>query len=553
MAAINYEEYSKALEETILRLQKADRNNKDEITLSLEKICDILKIAKIKMLKTPLNSDLELHEDLESVIFDSGDSDEQKRISLVENTEFIVKFEFTFFKKKNCEDWDDEDTDRILSLQKIIFVHLAWFQLIEYFINVQNYDTRFHIHNVSYAFEQIQKHIDNGTLSQYGFASFNIHSLTSINKQLGDEKGTLLIKKYFQEIESLVEENGFVCTIGGDNGIILFKKNLMETLVAFFAGAYIKYGDDDEEKIELKSHAGIRIDLDDFNSISEIIDSTNMLVQLSKVKSGSKILFYDDDIKNLNAKAKQIEQIFKSALRNEEFQVYYQPKVNLHDYSLCGAEALVRWIHNGEKIFPDDFIPVLENNGSIKNLDRYMLNHVCAHIKKWINEGKKVVPISINLSRATLQVPNLLNLIFDTIENYKIPKTLIQLELTESASGARDVDLKHIINGLHEAGISTAIDDFGTGFSSLSIIHDLPWDMLKIDKSLLKGSQKEGSREHIMFKSIITMAKNIDLNCIVEGVETRDDIRLLKECDCYLAQGFYFDRPLPVEEFETRM
>ncbi|MCR5080219.1 MAG: EAL domain-containing protein [Treponema sp.] len=552
MAEINYEEYTKAFEEAVTKLQSINGDRK-KIPPLLEKICSILRIAKINVIKEPLNSDMSLHGELETVLFDGGDCDDTRYLVFTEKTENVVKIDFIFFQKKDSEDWDDGERERIHSLQKIIFVHLGWFQLIDFFKNIQNYDTRFHVHNVSYAFEQIQKHIDNGTLNEYGLASFNIHRLTTINRQMGEKKGTLIIKKYFQEIEAIIKNKGFICATGGDNGIILFKKELLETLVAFFAGVEIKIDDEIDGKIELKSHAGIRTDMDDFNSIPELIDSVNMLVQLSKQKSGLKIIFYDDDIKKHNAKKKHIEQIFKAALRNEEFKVFYQPKVNLHNYSLCGAEALVRWIRADEKIFPDEFIPIIENNGSIKNLDLYMLNHVCASLKRWINEGKKVVPVSVNLSRATLHVPNLLNMIFDTIDSYRIPHTLIQIELTESASGANDIALKHIITGLHEAGISTAIDDFGTGFSSLSIIHDLPWDVLKIDKSLLKGSQKEGSREQIMFKSIISMAKNIDLTCIVEGVETREDVRLLKESDCYLAQGYYFDRPMPEEDFEKKL
>ncbi|MEE1181666.1 MAG: EAL domain-containing protein, partial [Treponema sp.] len=224
--------------------------------------------------------------------------------------------------------------------------------------------------------------------------------------------------------------------------------------------------------------------------------------------------------------------------------------VNPHNYKLKGAEALVRWNHEDAIILPDEFIPVLENNLSIRDLDFYMLNHVCMDIKNWLSAGKDVPKVSVNLSRATLKVMNLVKVITSTIDNYGIPRSLIEIELTESASDASNEDLRPLVTELNREGITTAVDDFGTGFSSLILIKELPWDVLKIDKSLLKGAHKDGSRDQLMFKSIISMAQTLGLECIVEGVETKDDVRILKESGCYNAQGFYFSKPLPKEDFE---
>ena len=180
-----------------------------------------------------------------------------------------------------------------------------------------------------------------------------------------------------------------------------------------------------------------------------------------------------------------------------------------------------------------------------------MLNHVCADIKRWIAEGKEVPQVSVNLSRATLNMNNLVDIITTTIDKYGIPRRLIQIELTESASDAANEELRPLVEGLNREGISTAVDDFGTGFSSLSLIKELPWDVIKIDKSLLKGAQKDGSRDQLMFKAIIAMANTLGLECIVEGVETKEDVRILKESGCFMAQGYYFSKPKSKEEFES--
>lgn len=254
-----------------------------------------------------------------------------------------------------------------------------------------------------------------------------------------------------------------------------------------------------------------------------------------------------------NLSTDELFELYQEGFSNREFFVYYQPKVNLKNYALAGAEALVRWNHEGSMIMPDSFIKMLEKNGEIRELDYFILNCVCADIKRWIQMGKKPVQISVNLSRCNLSNENIVQIIKETIDKHSIPRSLIQIELTESAEQDDNEALKSLIWGLHEAGISTAVDDFGTGFSSLSLIRELPWNTLKIDKSLLDGAQIIGSREQMVYQSIIALAKGLGLECITEGVETKEQISLLKKSECFLAQGFYFDRPLPRIEFEKRL
>lgn len=248
-----------------------------------------------------------------------------------------------------------------------------------------------------------------------------------------------------------------------------------------------------------------------------------------------------------------VEALYRTSFDNNEFYVYYQPKINLKNYSLAGAEALVRWNHEGDLVIPDKFIPVLEENGAIKDLDYLMLKKVCDDVKLWLERGKKVPQISVNLSRTNLVDNEIAKKIISVIDEAQIGRKYIQIELTESAGGANPESLKNFVWSLHEAGISTAVDDFGTGFSSLSLIRELPWDALKIDRSLLEGAQIAGSREQLVYKSIISLAHGLGLECITEGVETKEQVSLLKESECYLAQGFFFDRPLPAVEFEKRL
>lgn len=254
-----------------------------------------------------------------------------------------------------------------------------------------------------------------------------------------------------------------------------------------------------------------------------------------------------------DAKARQVEDMFPQAIKNEEFLVYYQPKVLLNSYKLTGAEALCRWKHDGKLVPPGDFIPVLENSHLICELDFYMLDHVCRDIRGWLDTNKPVVKISVNLSRRNIGTPNLLEKIVAIIDKYKVPHELLEIELLESATELNDEDLEELVNGFRTNGVSIAVDDFGTGFSSLALIRNLPWDVIKIDRSLLPEKPDERSERYTMLKHLLSMLYDMGFKCVVEGVETAEQVRMLKDNHCYVAQGFYFDRPLPKEEFETRL
>lgn len=270
-----------------------------------------------------------------------------------------------------------------------------------------------------------------------------------------------------------------------------------------------------------------------------------------RLKTGC--VFFDENLKKNRNEVKLVESAFSDAIENEEFQVYYQPKVYLKDYTLRGAEALCRWFKDGKMIPPDKFIPALEQSKSICVLDFYMLEHVCCDIRRWLDEGRPVVKVSVNLSRRHLGDMDLLDNIISRIDKYNVPHKYIEIELTETTTDVKFSDLRKIVFGLREAGISTSIDDFGMGYSSLNLIKELPWSVLKIDKSFLPDENDTDSQKYVMLKHIIALAQDIGLECIVEGVASSEHVRLLKENNCFLAQGFYFDRPMSVEGFEKRL
>lgn len=279
--------------------------------------------------------------------------------------------------------------------------------------------------------------------------------------------------------------------------------------------------------------------------IAEIASRSNRLAPYSE---------FNEELKKRVEQKKLLESLFFDAVDKEEFLVYYQPKVNLTNYTISGAEALCRWRHNGELVPPIRFIPILEQSHNICVLDFYMLEHVCRDMRSWIDEGLPLVKISVNLSRMHLGDDKLAERITAIIDKYDIPHKYIEIELTETTTDVDFRELKKVVSALHNAEISTSVDDFGVGYSSLNLIRDLPWNVLKIDKSFLPEDSDDNKKaKRVMLKYVISMAQELGLECIVEGVESPAQVELLKNCSCFRAQGFLFDKPLPVEVFTQKL
>lgn len=238
------------------------------------------------------------------------------------------------------------------------------------------------------------------------------------------------------------------------------------------------------------------------------------------------------------------------ALENKEVKVYFQPQYDANTGQMKGAEALARWIKpDGTIVMPKDFIPFMEREGLILGLDWYMLEEVCIFLKKQKEQGAKMVPISVNFSRKHLEESDFEHRLNSIIDLYGVSHETIVVEITETTF-ADDIDVvKAFCNKVRQNGYKVAIDDFGSGFSSLSFLKDIDIDILKIDRSLLKGNF-EDDKERIVLETIIMLANRLKLCTVAEGVETKEQLGFLRTCDCMEIQGFLFAKPMPASDFE---
>lgn len=241
-----------------------------------------------------------------------------------------------------------------------------------------------------------------------------------------------------------------------------------------------------------------------------------------------------------------------AAIQNKEFVVYFQPKVSISDMRIAGAEALVRWNFNGQILPPVKFIPFCERTGLVIDIDFYVLEETCKKMREWIDNGLDVVRISVNFSKYHFNEAGVAERIYKVIKEYNIPPELIEVEFTETAYLDKEELLEYTVDKLKSYGIKSSIDDFGSGYSSLNLLQNMDFEVVKIDKSLLgKGVENEKAKKVI--SSIIHMAKELKMEVLAEGVETSEELKLLQDLKCDVVQGYFFDKPLPVEDFEARL
>lgn len=280
-------------------------------------------------------------------------------------------------------------------------------------------------------------------------------------------------------------------------------------------------------------------------------DRTSIALHTIKGNVFKNYAFYDASEKEKMLYETKIENEMGRALKNNEFKIYIQPKVDIFTGEIVGGEALVRWLHEKEgMISPQAFIPIFEKNGFIIKLDEYVWEQVFRLLHRWIGEGKKPLPISVNISRMNAYNNSFANRITKLAEHYNIDPRLVPLELTESAFLENTGDMFYIMKKLQTKGFIFSMDDYGSGYSSINMLRNIAVDEVKMDHAFLK-EEMLSERTKIVLKYTLEMLKQLNTMVVAEGVETQEQVEFLKKNNCIHAQGYFFYKPMPIEEFEA--
>ena len=400
--------------------------------------------------------------------------------------------------------------------------------------------------NINYFRKKGQERLERKSNATVYIMVLDINKFKMINKAYGYKTGDTILYGIGQELENVLGKGSIICRYSNDYFAVLFEyeegiRKIVNKIVRNIEN--LKIGNN---VYNLSVNIGIyKVDTD--NNIAEAMDKAIIAHSASKGDVFDKFHIYDKKMEKELVKESKIESEMYQALMNKEFQVYYQPKIYAKDGQLYGAEALVRWIHDGKMISPSEFIPLFEKNKFILKLDLYVFEQVCSDMKMWKEKYQKEPIISVNVSRNHFLDEHFLEKYMMIASQYGINTNKIDLEITESATIEAGIDIIEIMNKMKRLGFMISIDDFGTGYSSLSALQDMPADILKIDKSFV---DRIGKNEKNIIDYILTIAKELKLTTIAEGVETKEQRDYLLEKGCDIIQGYYYAKPMPEEEFE---
>ena len=370
-----------------------------------------------------------------------------------------------------------------------------------------------------------------------------------INSTCGVKKGDEVLRVIWEIFETETGENELAAHVNADRFILFWMDENQENIKQRLEHVIRKI-EEIPERLEIPNLFPVfgifhTIVLDE---IDPLYGNAVQAKHQSKGRRDRHYIFYDELNHESIQENRVLEEHFETALENEEFEIWYQPKYSAHSRKLVGAEALVRWRRaDGALIPPLKFIPLFERNGNIIRLDEYVFRAVCRQQKEWQKQGQKMLPVSVNISRVSLYYSSVVGKYESIIRSFDLDSKYIQLEITESAT----IDNNEIFNLLeqfHTAGFKILLDDFGSGYSSLAALNRMHFDTIKLDKSLVDYIGDDNGEK--LLNSITKLAQSFGMEITAEGVETVEQLMFLCNLDCDDIQGYYFSRPLPVKEYE---
>ncbi len=439
----------------------------------------------------------------------------------------------------------------ILIIVGLLLFALYFFQAKKTMERIAYYDDLTGLPNLSKFKEEISSTLRANPTERFVAVKFDVDNFKVINEIYSFEVGNKVIRA-FSKTGSTVTEKTFILARVGVDEFMMFAGNgfldRLEDLTEHYED-YFKKSIPELEKHHLTfSYGRYFIELGETNA-NDIVTKTSMAHSIAKSKKDSVIWNYDDAYKNQLLKLTTISNKMELALKENQLTPFLQPKVNLDNDKVIGAEALVRWIEpDGNMIYPNEFIPLCESNGFITEIDKHILSEVCKTLRNWIDNGLEIVPVSVNFSRIHLNNPNFYQDIVKIVDSFDIPHKYIEIEFTETTISNNENSAEQLFDNLRKSNFKVSIDDFGVGHSSLGMLKNFNVDTLKLDRSFFLDNVQGGNGERVI-DGIIKLAHSINMNVVAEGIEDIEQINFLRSINCESVQGYFFAKPMPVTDF----
>ncbi len=398
--------------------------------------------------------------------------------------------------------------------------------------------------------------LESKAVTSCAILTFDIDRFRFINEEYGHEKGDLVLKTVVKILKERMNKQETYARVSGDHFAILCLCDERDKITRRIK-EFIRVLNVEREAIGIKEriscHFGIYIIEDKKGNLEKIREKANMARIAAKTADNHHWFFYSDAFRKKIGDEKEIIDQMEDALENNQFEMYLQPKYNLHTNSYCGGEALVRWRHPQKGLIsPGEFIPIFEQTGFIRKLDMFMLEEVCKVLKSWEAKKHPDISISVNISRKNLNQIDFIERVLSITNQYRIHRGQLEIELTES-SIFEDVDrMIEIGQAFRNYGFKMSMDDFGSGYSSINLLGNLPLDVIKMDQGFF-NSRINREQNHIVVESTIDMIKKLGMTVVAEGIETKEEVEMLRKLGCDIIQGYFFGKPMSVHEFEKQI
>jgi diguanylate cyclase len=385
---------------------------------------------------------------------------------------------------------------------------------------------------------------------------FDLDRFKVINDTLGHGVGDLLLKAVAARLRGAVREYDLVARLGGDEFVALLSEIPSEEFVTQLARKLVAelsatYPDLDGHDVDTSPSVGIALYPRDGQNLDQLLMHADQAMYSAKAMGRGLFRFYHASLNASSARHSELSARFRAAIQDGEFRLHFQPKFALDTLQVAGLEALIRWEHPDHGlIFPGDFIPLAEEQDFIVPLGRWIVDAVCRQLARWRETGVPLVPVAINVSARQLRDPQLTADFTAALARHGIPPELVEIEITESSLIEDTALAQRNLDRLARAGIRMALDDFGTGFSGLSRLKQFPIHTVKIDRSFIRDIRND-TNDAVIVASTISLAHNLGLTVVAEGVEIKDQLVHLKAAGCDQAQGFFLQRPVPAKDIEA--
>ncbi|MGN0492384.1 MAG: EAL domain-containing protein [Acutalibacteraceae bacterium] len=416
-------------------------------------------------------------------------------------------------------------------------------------VNQLQYDRLTGLYSRDFFYQKVKERLSEEPNKEYTIVCSNIENFKLYNDAFGQEMGDRMLKECAENMQSLIGSDSICGRYGADRFLCLLESERERFDRERFTNEF-SCSDRPERIKNISVKWGIYEITDRSVPVEQMCDRAFLAADSIKGQYDKFFALYDDALRGKLLREKAITDAMETALTDNQFTVYLQPKYSLDDECMVGAEALVRWIHpEWGFMSPGEFIPLFEKNNFISRLDLYVWERVCALLADWQEKGFKLLPISVNVSRAYIYQSNLAHTISSLTEKYRIEPKYLHLEITESAYAENPNQIINTVAELRRLGFIVEMDDFGSGYSSLNMLSQMKLDVLKLDMKFIQNEMLKPVNQSVI-SDVVAMAHRLHLSVVAEGVETREQMKRLQAVGCDYVQGYYFARPMPVSEFE---